>query len=67
MSTRRPRVRGWRVLVALYVAAVLATLYLVIADFAADRSQRAYLSLGLLLTLVWLGSRAWKGRGADPS
>ena len=67
MSTRRPRVRGWQLLVALYVAAVVLTLFVTVQAFADDRANRAYASLGLLMMFGWLGSRAWKGRGADPS
>jgi hypothetical protein len=67
VSTRRPRVRGWRALVALYVAAVVLTLIAVVQAFVDERPNRAYASLGLLMLWAWLGSRAWKGRGAEPS
>lgn len=58
---------GWQLLVALYVAAVAFTLVTVVRAFQEDRANRAYASLGLLMVFAWLGSRAFKGRGADPS
>ena len=59
--------RGWRALVALYVVAMVLTLGAVVQAFADDRPNRAYASLGLLMVFAWLGSRTFRGRGADPS
>jgi hypothetical protein len=55
------------VLVALYVAAVALITAETVQAFGDERPNRAYASLGLLMVFAWLGSRAWKGRGADPS